>query len=239
MSVLGLAQPRVVAHRGAWKNTGVPQNSVASLQAAIDLKCFASECDVWMTSDSVLVVHHDPDFFGLPIEQTPYKELCVKKHTNGEVIPTLDQLLAMIAAQNHTRLVVEVKPSRIGLQRTLTVAKRAFQQVQEFGVADKVDYISFSYDACLQWKKLVPEANVAYLNGDRAPSAIKSDGLWGIDYNHARLILNPDWIPEAKKLGLTINVWTVNDENLMKRFIESDVDFITTDEPELLLRLLD
>jgi glycerophosphoryl diester phosphodiesterase len=41
----------VIAHRGAWKNAGVPENSIASLQHAIDLCCYGSEFDVHMSAD--------------------------------------------------------------------------------------------------------------------------------------------------------------------------------------------
>jgi glycerophosphoryl diester phosphodiesterase len=44
---------RVIAHRGAWKNTGVPENSIASLQHAIALGCYGSEFDVHLSADSV------------------------------------------------------------------------------------------------------------------------------------------------------------------------------------------
>lgn len=96
MTVQVYSQTQVIAHRGAWKNTGLPQNSVASLQAAIDMGCFASECDVWMTADSVLVVNHDPDFYGLPVETLTYQELCQKTHPNGEVIPRLEDFVRIM-----------------------------------------------------------------------------------------------------------------------------------------------
>jgi glycerophosphoryl diester phosphodiesterase len=41
---------------------------------------------------------------------------------------------------------------------------------------------------------------------------------------------------EAHEKGLTINVWTVNDPALMDWFLERKADFITTNEPEILLR---
>ena len=37
----------VISHRGAWKETGHPQNSLASFKAAAELGCHGSECDVW------------------------------------------------------------------------------------------------------------------------------------------------------------------------------------------------
>src|SRR5690606_40007377 len=37
---------QVIAHRGAWKIDGLPQNSIASLHRAIELGCAGSEFDV-------------------------------------------------------------------------------------------------------------------------------------------------------------------------------------------------
>ena len=48
---------------------------------------------------------------------------------------------------------------------------------------------------------------------------------------------NENWIKEAQQKRLTLNVWTVNDKSLMDWFLERNVDFITTDQPELLLEI--
>jgi glycerophosphoryl diester phosphodiesterase len=37
---------KVIAHRGAWKAQGLPQNSLASLREAVRLGCEGSEFDV-------------------------------------------------------------------------------------------------------------------------------------------------------------------------------------------------
>lgn len=60
----------VVAHRGAFKKNGFPQNSIASLREAIRLQCAGSEFDVRMTLDDSLVVNHDPHYQKLNIETT-------------------------------------------------------------------------------------------------------------------------------------------------------------------------
>ena len=61
---------KVVAHRGAWKQNNLPENSIASLKHAIELQCAGSEFDVRMTSDSILVINHDPHYNGLLIEDS-------------------------------------------------------------------------------------------------------------------------------------------------------------------------
>jgi glycerophosphoryl diester phosphodiesterase len=68
---------------------------------------------------------------------------------------------------------------------------------------------------------------------------LKAEGYWGMDYQWKELKeKHPEWLKEAKELGLTINVWTVNDAKLMQYFIAQDVDFISTDKPRLLKKLL-
>jgi glycerophosphoryl diester phosphodiesterase len=229
---------KIIAHRGAWKNTNMPQNSIGALNAAINMGCFASECDIWMTSDSVLVVNHDPHFYEMPIETTTYGELLSKKYPNGESIATLQQFLTVIKKQKATRLVLDIKPSKISKERSIITAKKSYEMVTATKAQKIIDYILFDYDACLALEQINPKANIAYLNGDKSPAQAKTDGLWGIDYSYKVFQKNESWLKEAKDNKLTVNVWTVNDKALAEEFMKEGVDFITTDEPELLLKLV-
>ena len=102
----------VIAHRGAWKKNSLPENSIASLRRAIELKCTGSEFDVRMTADDSLIVNHDPHYNKLLIEKTTYAELEKFKLSNGEKLPTLrEYILAGIKNNTTTRLVCEIKPS--------------------------------------------------------------------------------------------------------------------------------
>jgi len=74
-SSMRFASNTVIAHRGAFKKNGFPENSIASLREAIRLGCTGSEFDVRMTADEVLVVNHDPHhmlscvLIGFPMER--------------------------------------------------------------------------------------------------------------------------------------------------------------------------
>jgi glycerophosphoryl diester phosphodiesterase len=232
------AQTKVIAHRGAWKTQNLPQNSIASLNHAIELGCWGSEFDVHLTKDNILVINHDRDYYGIDIETSTYKELLAIKHPNGERIPTLEEYLKEGKKQNKTRLVLELKTSIISKERTLKATEMCVEMVKKLKMNDLVDYIFFDYDAGKLVHQLNPKADVAYLNGDVAPAQAKKDGFTGIDYNLNVYKKNPSWIKEAHAAGLTVNVWTVNAEDDMLNFIEQNVEFITTDEPEKLLNLL-
>jgi glycerophosphoryl diester phosphodiesterase len=228
----------VIAHRGAWKTQGLPQNSVASFNEAVRLQCEGSEFDVWMTSDGKLVVNHDPDFLGLPIETSTFKELRSKKLPNGEKIPTVKEYLKNGKKQRGTKLILEIKPSKFGAERSQELAAACVKEVKALKADQWVDYITFSYEAGLKVIELDPNANVAYLNGEKSPAELKQAGFFGFDYNIRVVKEKPQWIKEAKELGLTVNVWTVNNVEDMQWLLDQKVEFITTDEPELLFGLI-
>ena len=84
-------------------------------------------------------------------------------------------------------------------------------------------------------RKNIPEV---YLNGDWEPAKVKEHGYTGIDYSQKVLKEHPEWIKQAHKLGLKVNVWTVDDPEAMRWFIDRKVDFLTTDDPATALEIL-
>lgn len=232
-----MTQTQIIAHRGAWKKAGLPQNSMASLRHALEIGCDGSECDVWLTSDDVVVVNHDPDFYGVKIEYSTYHQLLEKQHPNGETIPTLEEFLSVMNEFPAARLVIEIKPSQISLQRSLQLAEIVVAKVQENGAANFVDYISFDGAVLHTIHALDALARVAYLAGDKSPQQLQGEGFWGADYHHWVLRAHPHWLPEFRERGLTLNAWTVNSAQTMRWLLSESADFITTDEPELLLEL--
>lgn len=230
----------VVAHRGAWKKNKLPENSIASLQEAIRLGCTGSEFDVHLTVDDSLVVNHDAHYAGKIIDKSTYAELLEHKLSNGENIPTVrEYLLAGMqqTGKEKTMLVLEIKPAFSDIKRGAYVAEKVVALVKELKAEPWMMYISFDYNIVKKVMELQPDAKVAYLNGEKSPSVIKEDGVWGIDYNASIFKKNPAWIAEAKKENVNLNVWTVNAPEDMKWFVENKFDYITTNEPELLFEL--
>jgi len=87
--------------------------------------------------------------------------------------------------------------------------------------------------------KLDASANTQYLNGDKDPAQLKKDGIKGADYHYSVFQKHPEWIQSAKENGIDLNAWTVNDKKTMNWLLQNDFDFITTNEPELLLKVID
>ena len=227
----------VIAHRGAWKNTGVAENSIAALQQAIRLGCQGSEFDVHMSVDSVPVINHDPTIQGQTIYTSSSAKLMALKLASGENMPSLESFLKVGMTQNNTKLILEIKPT-INKERALQLTKKVMDVVIKLKAQAWIDYISFDYAICMELMRLDPYSRVAYLNGDKTPEMLAADKFWGLDYNQSVYQKNPDWIAQAKQKGLTINAWTVNDPALLKSFLDQKIDFITTNEPELLLKMI-
>jgi beta-glucanase (GH16 family) len=230
------AQPfhsnKIVAHRGAWKNTGAPQNSIASLENAIKLGCTGSEFDVRMTKDEVLVINHDPHYEGMDIEKTDYAELIKKPLKNGEKLPTLEEYLKAGMKQTKTRLVTEIKPSPAGKERALLLAEKTVNLVKQLKAQKWVVYISFDYDIMKKVRELDKDAKLQYLNGNLSAAQLQADNIGGLDYHFSVLQKDEQWIANAQKAGIVTNAWTVNDTLVMDYFFVRNIDFLTTDEPE-------
>lgn len=228
---------KVIAHRGYWTAPGSAQNSIRSLVKADSVGCFGTEFDVWMTSDSVLVVDHDGVINGYTVQFTPAEIICAQKLKNGETIPTLEEYLTEAVRHPGIRLICEMKTADSRHQER-EMARKICEMAKRFGVEDRIDYITFSKDGMDELKKYAHEgAKIYYLMGDYVPAQLKAMGAAGADYHIKAYQRNPGWIKELKELGLEINVWTVDDPEQMKWCIDNEVDYITTNYPERFMEL--
>lgn len=229
---------KVIAHRGAWKNQDASQNSMKALKKAIELGCEGSEFDVWLSSDNVVVLSHDPSIGGKKVEETTAAELLRIALKDGDNLPSLEEYIQEIKKQNKTRLVLEVKASQKGKDRCEAVADSSVQIVHRMNAQGWTDYITFNYDAALRIRQLDPTANILYLEADKTLEELKAANMTGIDYHFSHFLKDTELVNKAKALKLLTNVWTVNKEEDMKTFLGQNVDYITTDEPELLLKIV-
>lgn len=228
------ARPKVVAHRGYWNTEGSAQNSVRSLVKADSIGADCVEFDVWMTSDDVLVLHHDAEAGPFVIPDTTYAALRDNvKLPNGELIPRLDDYLD-IAKGLDIDLVFEIKWHWRKEREDLCV-KKCVEMINEKGLADRTIYITFSPNAHEQLGLYgVPH----YFLTGKSPKELVEMGSTGPDFHYEVFYKNTDFIPEFKRLGMPVNVWTVSTPEITQYFIDQDVDYITTDTPELAIKLL-
>ena len=228
------AQTEIIAHRGFWDVEGSAQNSISALKNAQKELLYGSECDVHITLDGVVVLNHDDDIDGLLINEHTFAQLQDIRLKNGESIPTLENYLKVTAEKPETKLIIEIKPKKDKAQED-KVLEAVLLLIKQTNMEEHIEYISFSKYICQELKRKSPASIVVYLAGTPesafTPQAIKDEGFDGIDYHFNLINTHPHWIKESKELGLTTNVWTVNDEAIMKTMLELGVDYITTDKP--------
>ena len=231
----------IVAHRGYWncEAGGFARNSLAALKAAQDAGFWGSEFDVNMTADSVLIVFHDSSIQGKRIEKNPLSEFADFLLENGETIPTLEQYLAQAQQSDKTTLVFEMK-AHSSPQVEDEAIRRSLALLKQYGLLDpkRVIFISFSLHACREFARLCPGFTVQYLGANLWPSEVRDNGINGIDMNFFYYLLAKRFHDEARNLGMSINVWTVNKEQDMQTVIDTGIDLITTDEPMAARKIL-
>ena len=172
-SIAVAAQPKVISHRGYWTAPNSAQNSLASFTKADSVGVFGSEIDIWLTADDKLIVNHDRIYKGTDVnmEKATAKEITAIVLPNGENIPTFDAYLKLVASKPDTRLILEMK-SLSDYNREDLAAKKIVKQLKKYGVLDQTEIIAFSINACMAFKKLIPDTKIYYLNGDLAPKSI-------------------------------------------------------------------
>lgn len=229
------APTKIVAHRGYWTAPGSAQNSIRSLVKADSIGADASEFDVYMTSDGVLVLNHDGLINGHWVTSTSSDTICAQKLENGENLPTLRQFLD-VAKDLKIDLVLEIKGHSTP-EREREVAKACVDMINEYGLADRTQYISFSTVVCEELPKLT-DRPVSHLWGEKStPQQMVEIGADGCDYSYPYWEKEPEAFTKCKELGLLTNIWTVDDETRMVNAFKDGFDYLTTNYPEMALKL--
>ena len=227
-------QVAIVAHRGYWKcpEAGFMENTIASLRMAQEKGLWGSEFDIQLTSDDVVIVNHNKDIQKVLIWDNPYETFAKMTLKNGEHPSTLDQYLTQGEKCKTTMLVIELKKQK-NLEREDVLWTKTVEALKAHNLYDpkRVIFITFSKHLCDVIAKEAPQFVNQYLNGDIAPELLAGEKINGIDYNDRIISTFPDYVKTAHSKGMSVNVWTVDQDDAMKSFIYTGVDAITTNEP--------
>ena len=232
-------QTQIIAHRGAWKEFALPENSIAALQKAIELKCYGSEFDVRRTKDGILVVNHDPVYYGDTIELRNYNDLNKKKLSNGENLPTLENYFTTGTHNNPpTLLICEIKEALTGADISQKTTIETLDLAEKLGISEKIIYISFGFEVVKTIKRLQPNAIVLYLENNKTINEIVNEKFNGINFHFSNYISDPQLSAVAKQNNLLLGSWTVNQVEDLNKLIAQEVEFITTNVPAQFLTLV-
>jgi len=234
-----------VAHRGG--SAYAPENTVAAFENAVKMGVDYIELDVHLTKDGYPVVIHDDslerttDGTGKVKDKTldELKELDAgswfSDEFKGEKLPTLEE--AMDFVKGRAGLFIEIKS---GNDLCDGIEEKIVELIREKDMVREVIVISFNYDRIKNINELDPEIATGFLYGGNVPDVCEMALNAGVDY------ISPSWqavtediIKEAHSNNIGVSLWTINEPDIMKKFIDLGVDAITTDKPDLLLKELE
>ena len=258
----GAARTLVIAHQGGdglW-----PGDTLFAFGKAVEIGSDVLEMDAHITKDGRIVLMHDEgvddttDGTGL-IEDLTLAELkgldaaydwsaddglTFPFRGRGIQVPTLDELFQNFPQM---RYVIEIKLTRNPIDGPLC------ELIRQHNMQDKVMVASFHDVAMKNFRATCPEvATSASRTEVRNYVLLGKAFLWGF-IRPAYQTIQPPYDPE-ESLGIPImterfvreshakNIrvepWTVNDPELMQRYIEWGVDGIITDRPDLMLNIM-
>jgi glycerophosphoryl diester phosphodiesterase len=232
----------ITAHRGASGHA--PENTIASVKEAINMKAQFAEIDVQETSDGEIILLHDGSLnrttgFDKNIWEASYAD--VKKldagswfseKYKGEPVPLFSSLLDSVKGK--IGLNIELKTN--GHEQKL--ADRAVKILKDKKCDKSCYFTSFSYNQVKRVKEIDPEIKTGLIFSSYPAEFDVFTGnfeILSVGYN----LVDADFVKKAKENHKEIHVWTVDDEKEMQRLIDLGVTSIITNYPDRLQKLLD
>lgn len=222
-----------IGHRGA-KGLGA-ENTLESIQKALDLGVDGIEIDVHLSQTGELVVFHDFTLERLTeatgeIAMKSLEELKALKINDQFEIPTLLEVLDLI--DKKCILNIELKGQRTAFETCksieLYVATKAWN-FEDFIVS------SFNHEELMtvyNISKDIPLAVLTESDLDAAESFAETIHAKAIHPNYH--LLNKTNVKHLQSLGYKVNTWTVNESENIELMKSYGVDGIISDFPERL-----
>ncbi len=224
-------KPLVIGHRGAMGHE--TENTLASIQKALDLGVDMIEIDVFNVASGDTMVFHDETLdrlsnAGGKIEEWTYYELRKVILDGGHKIPRLQDVLKLI--DNRVRLNIELKGAgtvnRVNFITDYYIKERGW-------TLDNFLISSFKWDELREMRKVNASIPIAILTSDDPLDAIsiaKELNAEAINPNYRKLTAENN--SAIKKAGFKIYPWTVNDPQDIMAMKRLGVDGIITNFPE-------
>lgn len=237
---------KVYAHRGY--SGRYPENTMLAFREAVKAGAHGIELDVQMTKDGHVVIIHDEsvarttDGEGLIKDYTleELRKLNAAASWNGqfgfEPIPTLEEYCQWAATESIVTN-IEIKS---GVYFYEELEEKTLELVRKYGLSDRIIFSSFNHSSITILRKLAPEIPCGAL--------VEYDGLHNSGYYCRKMdfqYFHPGWkcfpkedLESCKAYGIPINVWTVNDMDVLQKLVEWGVDGLITNYPPTCLAYL-
>jgi len=224
--------PLVMAHRGDSSNA--LENSLEAIQRALTLSVDMIEIDIRRSRDNGLYVMHDKltgrtAEKNIDIERATAEKIARVKLKNGESVPALADVLRLVGGKCGLNL--EIKSSGAG---ALTA-----QYLLASGYKGHVLVSSFHKDEVTAARRVMPLLPASMIFDVFAIRTIPSYLAQGYTVISLRkTTVNEALVAACHEQGLRVYVWTVDEEDEMRKFISWGVDGIYSNRPGVLKELV-
>ncbi len=219
----------LTGHRGAAKLE--PENTLLSMQKAIDLGVDQIEIDVHLTRDQHLVVLHDTT-----VDRTTDGEGAIADFTlaevkqldagKGERIPTLQEVIDLVRG----KVILQIELKGPG------TAAPVIQAIKQNSMENGVLLTSFVHDRLREARQLNPNLRLGALWADPPPDACEQAIEMGAEAIHIQhLNIDSQLVEKAHAHGLKIRAWNPDTVEEIQRVIDLGVDAIGSNRPDLLI----
>ena len=228
-AVLGM-ETKIISHRGRTSRKSA-DNTLASVNDAIELKVEMVEVDIRQTKDSQIVCFHDPDIQGELIRDLDYSEIIEK----DSQIPTLEQVLW--SAKGKIGIEIELKEPGYELE-VVSIARDYFnydkfvlksfhpQVVERVKEIDQKIFAGLLVGSAFSLEQLFFTLKEAFTSNNFKQS--NADFI-----SPYYKIFEAGWFSRFTRNNVPIQVWTVNDVESIRTLINQQVHSIITDIPEV------
>ena len=246
MNLESLSQPVIFAHRGA--SAHAPENTLASFELALAQRADAIELDVKLSADGQVVVIHDPSVDRTTDGKGKVKDLTLaelkaldagsffSQEFAGEKIPTLEEVFETLG--NRTFINVELTNYTT---RHDQLVEAVCMLVKKHQRQKRVLFSSFFASNLSKARSYLPEVprGLLAMNGLLGVWA-RSFGFTFGKYEalHPNLKdINQQEVNRVHRLKRLVYVYTVNEEDDIRRLFSWGVDGIFTDDPQLAVKI--
>lgn len=224
-----------IGHRGAMGHA--PENTLASVQMALDMAVDWIEVDVYFVDDALVVIHDDQ------LERTTNGQGAVMAQSfaylrsldagEGQKIPLLDEVFELVAGR--VGINVELK----GPNTAVPTIRFLEQQLKTGWPIEKMLVSSFDHQELLRAKtanSAIARAALYDTNGIDFDFVLNQ--LEAIAINPWLGIVNEEMVRQAHAYHLNVFVYTVNEVDDLSRMLMMGVDGVFTNFPDRLNALL-
>lgn len=236
---------KIWAHRGA--SASAPENTMDAFLLAEQMGADGIELDIQLSADGEIVVLHDETVdrtssgsgrvCDLTLAQLKKLDFsCGMPGYAGARIPTLREVYAVFGGGGMF-FNVEIKCEQ-GDYRTL--CEKALALEKEAGMAGRILYSSFNWDALRQVRGICPQAQIAllYERALWAPQKYALEMRAGAVHPSGYTLLVPGVVRRCHRKGVRVHPWTIDSPLAIRWLARMGADAIITNRPEVAREIL-